>query len=1712
MNGHATLNRFYRLVWSCVTQGWHVVSEATRGKTKGGRASSRVSGALASIALAGIANMAHAQQAPPAATQLPTGGAVVRGTASIGQTSSAQSAAMTINQSSQRAVINWNSFNVGQNASVTFNQPNANAVTLNRIADQNPSQVFGQINANGQVFLSNPSGIYFSPTAQANVGALTATTHSVSDDDFMAGNMVFTRNGATGAVVNDGRLNAALGGYIVLLAPDVRNAGVIVAQAGTVALAAGEAITLNFNGAGGLAGITTTPSAIASLIENKLAVQAPDGQIILSAVALNKLQAGVIRSSGSLEANSISHKGGVVTLEGDDITLTGTSRISANGATGGGKVLVGGDWQGSGKLRQATTVNMQAGATIDANATQQGDGGKVVLWSDVKNANSQTWANGSIKAEAATLGGNGGQVETSGHYLNVDNVQVSTNAAQGNAGQWLLDPYNIDVTYVGGPGAIFTSTAGTPLTTSSTNYQSAATSVIHVNTLNDALTNGNVTLQAGATGDGGTDAGNITLYKFTYTIPANRTLSLIAPGEIKSGSDVSAPSDLLISMGSSTSTLLLSTGATAPTGKLIAGLTSGMGTIQKEGVGLLEIQTTGGLYNKAIVINGGTLKFSSSNSSQAALNGTISASNTISINNGATLLDPSFTGGLPLQTMSGAPTTTLTIGSGGGTLKYDTAITNAATMDIVLNGLLTVNSTTPTVRIDSHISGTGGVTVTGGNTVVFNPWSSDLSTRTNTYTGTTTIDVGSTLQFGATGAQGSWGSLSAGPVVNNGALVFGMLSSTATNDISGTGSVAATASTGQTVLSGSLSYTGGSTGRLYLPNPNLVATAVTSGSGSSSRPYVSGTLPVGTTFVTLTQTFAAASGGMPTSTAIAASDVTVDYTTGVWSYRPASALTGVGTYSYGYTLTKGGLTYLGTTVTSASPIVITAASSSSNGSAGGSGSPPSLPVPTYSSTGLVTFQANQWPDGTYTIYEGPTQIGAPFVISLAVARGSSPFTFQLPSNLSVGQHTFTAVVDRTPSTLALPLGTYTVAALPTSSPSNSNTPPPPPPPPTASDLAAMNAAQIAALSFGDLASFDASQLSGLSATQLGALSRTQLGALSASQVAVLGAAQVRGLSAIQLAGLSSAQLGALTATQVAALGAAQLAGLSATQVGAMSTAQLGALTATQVAALGVAQLAGLSATQLGGLSNAQLSGLTAGQVATLGTPQLAALSATQVGGLSSTQLGALTANQVAALGAAQLAGLSATQLGGLSNAQLSGLTAGQVATLGTPQLAALSATQVGGLSSTQLGALTANQVAALGPAQLAGLSAAQLGGLSPTQLGALTATQVTALGAAQLAGLSAAQVANLSQTQLSALTATQVSTLGVVQLAGLSGTQMGALSSAQLGALTTSQLSSLGATQLTGLTAYQVGALSPAQWAALLPNQAAALNASQLSGLTASQIRGLSNAQVGQMAVSLTGNQLAALSSGQLSALSVNQTAQLNPGQLASVLGALNTTQVLALTPVQLGSLTSRQVQDMSNSQLGSLSAAQVAALSPVQQATLSVGQQALLSVRSAAGGNANTQGGSMSTTLSPAGQSNVVAVAPMVDAVVVTLPPSQVVSLSPTQVSDLSASQWQTISPLQLSVLQPQQLAGVTVDNMGRLSVDQVGAFTVPQLQALTPGQVSGLSPQQLQALRPELVQALTPTQLQVLSPEQIGVVTKVKAGATVVCSPGATGGCSAK
>jgi len=234
MKRHATMNRIYRLVWSQVFNTWVAVSENTKGR---GKSISGLKLIAATLALTSGALLA------PLALAAPTGGQISAGLGSIAQAG----ANTTITQSSQNLAINWQSFGIGASEAVNFIQPNASAIALNRVLGQDPSQILGSLSANGQVFILNPNGVLFGKGSQVNVGGLTASTLNISDADFMAGNHTFSNGGTAGSVVNQGTLTAAQGGYIALLAPEVRNEGVISATLGTALLAAGDKVTLNLN-------------------------------------------------------------------------------------------------------------------------------------------------------------------------------------------------------------------------------------------------------------------------------------------------------------------------------------------------------------------------------------------------------------------------------------------------------------------------------------------------------------------------------------------------------------------------------------------------------------------------------------------------------------------------------------------------------------------------------------------------------------------------------------------------------------------------------------------------------------------------------------------------------------------------------------------------------------------------------------------------------------------------------------------------------------------------------------------------------------------------------------------------------------------------------------------------------------------------------------------------------------------------------------------------------------------------------------------------------------------------------------------------------------------------------------------------------------------------------------------------------------------------
>jgi filamentous hemagglutinin family protein len=210
---------------------------------------------------------------PANAEDLPTGGTVAAGDATISQTASK----MVINQSTNKAVINWNTFDIGSGASVNFVLPDSGSVTLNRVTSDDASKIFGSLTSNGQIFLLNPRGIVFGVGSRINAAGLVASTLTLSDEDFQAGRYDFKSNGIKGAVVNQGEI--VVNGYAALLAPTIRNEGIVFAQMGTVALAGGQGVTLDVTG-NNLISVQVNPALVDQLIENRGLIAAPDGRVI----------------------------------------------------------------------------------------------------------------------------------------------------------------------------------------------------------------------------------------------------------------------------------------------------------------------------------------------------------------------------------------------------------------------------------------------------------------------------------------------------------------------------------------------------------------------------------------------------------------------------------------------------------------------------------------------------------------------------------------------------------------------------------------------------------------------------------------------------------------------------------------------------------------------------------------------------------------------------------------------------------------------------------------------------------------------------------------------------------------------------------------------------------------------------------------------------------------------------------------------------------------------------------------------------------------------------------------------------------------------------------------------------------------------------------------------------------------------------------------
>jgi filamentous hemagglutinin family protein len=326
------MNLIYRSIWNDTTGTFVAVSENAR--SAGKRAGSLI-GAMASppgLALKVLA-VSLMLLFGTSSYALPTGGVVAAGAAGMASTANTT----TITQSTQNAVINWHSFGIAAGQTVQFLQPNSSAVALNRVLGSNPSAIFGNLTANGQVFLVNPGGVLFGSGASVNVGGLVASTLNISDANFMAGKYSFSNPGS-GTVVNQGTINAD-GGYVALLGTSVSNQGAISARLGTVALAAGQGVTLDLAG-DNLLNVTVDQGAVNALVNNGGLIKADGGLVVMTTQGAGNLLSTVVNNTGVIRAQTISSNTGVIKLLGDmgsgTTNVSGTLDASApNGGNGG---------------------------------------------------------------------------------------------------------------------------------------------------------------------------------------------------------------------------------------------------------------------------------------------------------------------------------------------------------------------------------------------------------------------------------------------------------------------------------------------------------------------------------------------------------------------------------------------------------------------------------------------------------------------------------------------------------------------------------------------------------------------------------------------------------------------------------------------------------------------------------------------------------------------------------------------------------------------------------------------------------------------------------------------------------------------------------------------------------------------------------------------------------------------------------------------------------------------------------------------------------------------------------------------------------------------------------------------------------------------------------------------------------------------------------
>ncbi len=740
---------------------------------------------------------------PQSAWANPEGATVKSGSVSISESGTR----LDIHQSTNKAIIDWRRFSIDAGEITEFHQPSSGSITLNRVTGADPSNIFGALRANGQIMLINPNGILFGPGSRIDVSGLVATTANIRDEDFLNGVYDFTQASPNpdASVVNEGEITIAEAGYAALVAPAVRNSGLISARLGRVTLGGAAAFTLDLYGDNLVTfrtGVSETPQdaggqAVDSLVRNNGQILADGGRVVLAADNIGAVVQNVINMDGVIQANSIAQENGevvitasgpgtvsvsgAITAQGNDAGETGGTvkvlgervglfdgtRIDASGDAGGGEVLVGGNFQGSGPERNARQTGVAADAVIAADAWSEGDGGRIIIWAD---ENTQYY--GTISATGGTNGGNGGFAEISGKQNLAFNGAVDLTAEAGEAGTLLLDPTDILISADntdgdnGGTIGLFDFPAGEPwnvspaaldavggsislvainditfataltLNTAGASLTAQAANAIIVNA-NITTTNADIFLTAGTgavTMAGGTviDSGSgrieitsttagLTLETLTSTSTATASgteairLAAGGGGGFTFNNTISATGNIVV-QGSAASTALSVGGAGL--GNLMAGDTLIIG--RSDGTSTLTVLTT--------TLNSATTFLNDAN---IDIQGTV----TNSVAGGLTKLDA----GSGRVLFTGGGGTRITSNGGDITLLSDLELDGGAYTITSNNGDISLSAITDN-------SGTGSDLTADAGTGAYSHTDADLDAAAGVLTATgATVDIGSSL-------------------------------------------------------------------------------------------------------------------------------------------------------------------------------------------------------------------------------------------------------------------------------------------------------------------------------------------------------------------------------------------------------------------------------------------------------------------------------------------------------------------------------------------------------------------------------------------------------------------------------------------------------------------------------------------------------------------------------------------------------------------------------------------------------------------------------------------------------------------------------------------------------------------------------------------------------------------------------------------------------